>query len=155
MTKEMVQRLAADRHVEPVAVGEIGLHRFARDVFLGEKHNLVRPFGGAPVLDAPLQGPDLARVVLLGLLFLKPLKQGFGLQLGGRSEHLLDLWPIFSQGVLPSPIGPFRELVGRQNPGPDELPACLAVHTRLHRGHTDPTTLGELFHKLPHLGIRD
>lgn len=36
-------------------------------------HDLVGPFGGAPMLDASLQGPDLAGVILLRLLLLEPL----------------------------------------------------------------------------------
>jgi hypothetical protein len=53
------ERLPLDGHAQVSHVREVGRPEPARRMVLGKEHLLVRPLGRPPVLDPPLQGPQL------------------------------------------------------------------------------------------------
>jgi hypothetical protein len=79
VTQEVWKRLTGNRHPKTVQAGEVRLQPLPRRMHLCEEHFLGRPVQRPPRLHPPLQGPQLARLVLLGMLFTEPGKQRLGL----------------------------------------------------------------------------
>ena len=76
---QMRARLAVDRHAQLAHVREVRGAQPARQVLLREVDLLVRPARGLPVLDPPLQRPQLPIVELTGMtpLQLPEKRPGF------------------------------------------------------------------------------
>src|SRR5713101_2143231 len=62
MAQKVSEWRAGDGDVQLIAPGEVGLHRFARPMHLGEEDFLVRAGGRTPLANAPLQRTSLAAI---------------------------------------------------------------------------------------------
>jgi hypothetical protein len=79
---QMIEPLPRDGHVQTVHVREVRSAQPARMMNLAEVHLAPGPIGGPPLLDTPLQRPQLSLVKPSRILPLKPIPQGLGLELG-------------------------------------------------------------------------
>ena len=123
-------------------------------MLLAEEDLLVRPLLRTPLLDATLKRPDLARVVLPGMLLHQPPKQGLPLQRRCLLKHLLHLWPVLLEGVLPGlPVPEFSRDLGRHFAQIAVLPSGSPVESGLHRGLPDFSVFSHFFHEFPHLSV--
>jgi hypothetical protein len=71
---------------------------------LGEEHLLGRSGKGTPLLDASLQGPQLAIGKASRKAALQVGEQGFGLQSGVEPELLFQLRPDLGEGIGPRAV---------------------------------------------------
>jgi hypothetical protein len=99
------KRLAVDSHLQAGRVREIGGAQVAGLVDLAEEHLLGRPVQGAPLFDVPLQGAQLPVGKAAGLLALKPIQHGLGLQARVEGQLLLDARPDLRKRVGSRPPG--------------------------------------------------
>ena len=88
---QVVERAAVDGHAQVGAVGEVAGAQPAGVMHLGEEDLLGRPVQGPPLLDAPLQGPQLAVGEAAGEAALQVGEQGLGLQAGVELQLLFEL----------------------------------------------------------------
>jgi hypothetical protein len=101
---QVVERRPGDGHAQVAAVREVAGAQPAGVVDLGEEHLLGRPLQGAPLLDAPLQGPQLAVGEASGEAALQIGEQGLGLQAGVDSKQRFELRPDLGEGVGPCAV---------------------------------------------------
>jgi hypothetical protein len=93
------ERLAVDGHLQAGRVCEIGSAQVAGLVDLAEEHLLGRAVQGTPLLDVPLQGAQLPLGKTAGILALKPVEHGLGLQARVEGQLLLDARPHLRKRV--------------------------------------------------------
>ncbi len=103
----------------------------ARLMHLGEEHFLGRPVQGPPLLDAALQGPQLAIAEAAGKAPLQLAKQCLGLQAGGQPQLLFQVGPDFGEEVGPRSPVMFHEHLAGQLAEPPVLPCRLGVQAGL------------------------
>ena len=94
---------------------------------LGEEEFLGRPVQGAPLLDVPLQGVQLPLGKATGLLALKPVKHGPGLQARVKGQLLLDARPDLGERVDSRPPGMLHAHLAGQPAEPAVLARGLVV----------------------------
>ena len=137
------------------AVGEVGGRQPAGVVDLAEEDLLGGAVFGPPLLDAPLQGPQLAIAEAAGVLPFQLPKQRLGLKHGIDSELLLNPGPDLLEGVFASPPGMLHAHLAWQ---PVQAPifACgLGVHVGLGSGQRQRHTLLQGLAQAQDLLVRD
>jgi hypothetical protein len=103
-------------------------------VDLGEEHLPGRPLQGAPLLDAPLQGPQLAVGEAAGEATLQIGEQGLGLQSGVDSKQRFELRPDLGEGVGPcTVVAVHASHLAGQLAEPAVLASGLLIHAGLGR----------------------
>jgi hypothetical protein len=127
---------AGDGHAEAAAVREVAGAQPARLMDLAEEDLLGRAVQGAPLLDPPLEGSQLAVGEAAGLLTLQVLQQGLGLQAGVDRQQRLELGPDVGEGVRFGPPGVLHAYLTRQPSQPPVLAGGLVVHAGPERGPT-------------------
>jgi hypothetical protein len=151
--QQMHEQLPADRHAELGRPREIRLCRFTGPVCLREHHLAVGAVLRAPALEMPLQRPQLARLVTVGMALDQYLEDRFRLERGARCDHLFDFRPVPSERILSrQPVSLLAHL-RRQPRRLHVLPRRLPIHSGDHRGPPDFAMLAHFFHQLPHLRI--
>jgi hypothetical protein len=95
----MVERHAGDGHAQVGAVREIAGAQPSGVMDLGEENLLGRSLEGTPLLDASLQGPQLAVGETSGKTALQVGEQSFGLQSRVDTELRFQLRPDLGEGV--------------------------------------------------------
>jgi hypothetical protein len=154
VAQKVVERLACDGHAERMGPGEIGLHRLARAVLLGEEDLFVRPVLGAPLLDATLEGTQVSGLVALGVSLEQILEERLGLEIGSVCKPRGDLSPVLFERVRAGTPGPHRlGNFGRDDSLLQILAGGLAVHVRVHGRFGDAAGFLESAHQFPHLGV--
>jgi hypothetical protein len=128
---QVIERRPGDGHAKVAAVREVAGAEPSGVVDLGEEHLLGRAFQGAPLLDASLQGSQLAVGEAAGEATLQVIKQGLGLQPGVDPKQRFKLRPDLGEGVGPRAVVAFHasHLAGQ----PAE-PAVLARRLLVHAG---------------------
>ena len=104
MVDQVGEGHAVDGHAQAGAMREVGGAQPAGLVDLGEEHLLGRAVQGPPLLDAALQGPQLAVGEAAGETALQVVEQGFGLQSGVEAQLLFELRPDLGEGVGPGAL---------------------------------------------------
>ena len=100
MVDQVVEGLAVDGDFQLTAAGEVAGAEPAGVVDLVEEDLLVRAVRGAPGLDAPLQGADLAIGEAFGKTTLQVFEEGLDLQARVDLEFLDQFRPDVGEGVL-------------------------------------------------------
>jgi hypothetical protein len=131
---QVLERYAGDGDAQPRAVREVRGAEPPRLMDLGEEHFLGRAMQGTPLLDATLEGPELAVVELAGMTALKIVEQGLGLQSRVEPQLFFELRPDISKRIVAGPPGAVHasHLAGQLA----ELPVLaggLGVHAGLGR----------------------
>jgi hypothetical protein len=121
------KRLAVDGHLQAGHVREIGSAQVAGLVGLAEKHFLGRTVQGTPLLDVPLQGAQLPLGKAAGILALKPVEHGLGLQARVDDQLLLDARPHLRKRVGPRSPGMLHAHLAGQLAEPAILARSLVV----------------------------
>ena len=134
MVDQVVEGRAGDGHAQVRAVGEVAGAEPSGVVDLGEEHLLGRSLKAAPLLEAPLQGPQLAVGEASGEAALQVGEQGLGLQAGVDPKQRFELRPDLGERVGPRAIVPVHasHLAG-QLAEPAVLARRLVVHAGLGR----------------------
>jgi hypothetical protein len=101
---QMVEGRTSDGHTQVGAVGEVAGTQPSGMVNLREEHLLGRSGKSTPLLDASLQGSQLAIAKASGKAALQVGEQGFGLQSRVEPELLLQLRPHLGEGVGPCAV---------------------------------------------------
>jgi hypothetical protein len=101
---QVVERRPGDGHAQVGAVREVTGAKPCGMVDLGEEHLPGRPLQGAPLLDAPLQSPQLAVGEAAGEATLQIGEQGLGLQSGVDPKQRFELRPDLGEGVGPRAV---------------------------------------------------
>jgi hypothetical protein len=127
MVDQVRERLAVDGHLQAGRVREIGRAQLAGLVGLAEEHLLGRPVQGTPLLDVSLQGAQLALGKAAGVLPLKPVKHGLGLQTRVDDQLLLDARPHLRKRVGPRSPGMLHAHLAGQLAEPAVLACSLVV----------------------------
>ena len=96
---QVFQPHATDRHPQLGTVREVAGTQPARMMHLGEEHFLRRPVQGPPLLEPPLQRPQLAVGEATGIAALQVGEQRLGLQAGIELQQRLQLGPDFDEGI--------------------------------------------------------
>jgi hypothetical protein len=132
---QVIERRPGDGHAQVAAVREIARAQPPRMVDLGEEHLLGRSLKGAPLLDAPLQRPQLAVGEAPGEAALQIDEQGLGLQAGVGSKQRFELRPDLGEGIGPRAVVALHasHLAG-QLAEPAVLARRLVVHAGPGRG---------------------
>lgn len=104
MVDQVVEGHAGDGHTQRGAVCEVAGAQPSGVVDLGEEHLLGRSGKGAPLLDAPLQRPQLTIGKASRKAALQVGEQGFGLQSGVEPELRFQLRPDLGEGVGPRTV---------------------------------------------------
>jgi hypothetical protein len=125
------ERLAVDGHPQAAGVREVGGAQVTGLVDLAEEHLLGRPVQAAPLLDVALQGAQLPVGKAAGVLALKPLEHGLGLQAGVEGQLLLDAGPDLHEGVGSRPPGMRHAHLAGQPSEPAVLARGLVVEAGL------------------------
>ncbi len=99
----VVERLAADGHVQLVHVREIRGSQATGMMHLAEVHFLAGPLGRSPVSDPSLESPHLPVGEASRMPLPQPLPQRLGLQLRFQRQLLGHHRPYFGKGVGPRP----------------------------------------------------
>jgi hypothetical protein len=155
MIDQVSKRLAADGHLQPLHVREIGGGQVAGLVDLREHHLLVRPLGGAPSADLSLEGSPLAvRELPLGLL-LQPAEQRDRSQLRLLSQTLLDRRPDLNERISSSPPLAGRRALGGQLFDAPVLACRFLIHARLPCRKRQSSSCGQQPKQLSHLTVLD
>jgi hypothetical protein len=102
---QVVQRLAEDGDAKLGHAGEVALGEPTRLMNLREEHLLGRPFEGAPLLDPPLQGPELDVGKTAREAALQVEEEGLGLEPRVEPEQFQEFGPDILERVLPGPPG--------------------------------------------------
>ncbi len=137
---QMRKRLAADGDLQAGAVREVGRAQPARLMNLGEEDFLGRAVQGPPLLDAPLQGPQLGIGETAGIFPLQPGEQGLGFQAVVERQLLLNPGPNLGKGIrLGSPGMVHTHLAGQQ-----AEPPVLAGSLLIHVGFGRRLTFGQV-----------
>ncbi len=105
----------------------------ARFVDLSEEDLLGRPVQGAPLLDVPLQGAELAIGEAAGIGALQPGEHGLGLQAGIEGQLLFDLRPDIGERVGAGSPGMGHAHLAGQLAEPAILACGLGVDAGLGR----------------------
>jgi hypothetical protein len=131
VVNQVVERRPGDGHAQVAAVREVAGAEPSGVVDLGKEHFLGRPLQGAPLLDAPLQGPQLAVGEASGEAALQVGEQGLGLQAGVDPKQGFELRPDLGEGVGPRAVVAFHasHLAGQL-----AEPAVLARRLLVHAG---------------------
>lgn len=153
MAQQMVEGLAAEDDLEAVGVGEVGLHRLAGAVLLGEEDLTLGSLGRSPAFDPALEGAQLALVEVVGPATKQILEERLRLQLGRRTEAKIDLGPDIGEGILTGAPPPSLLLLVGKPSALQILTRGLAIHSGLHRRPPHLAILLEFLHQLPHLGV--
>jgi hypothetical protein len=90
---QVVERHALNRHAQAAAVREVAGTQPTRIMHLTEEHFFRRAGQRPPLLDPPLQRPQLAVGILAGEAALQVREQGLGLQTGVEAKQLFELRP--------------------------------------------------------------
>jgi hypothetical protein len=131
---QMGKWLAVDGHLQAAGVREVGGTQVAGPVDLAEEHLLGRPVQGAPLLDVALQGAQLPVGEAAGVLALKPVEHGLGLQAGVEGQLLLDARPDLGERVRSRPPGMRHAHLAGQPAEPAVLARGLIVEAGLGGG---------------------
>jgi hypothetical protein len=132
---QVLEHDPVDGHAQLGAVREVAGAEPAGVVDLGEEHFLGRALHGPPLLDPPLQRPQLPVGETPGEAALQIGEQGLGQQ--ARVEHQLffQLWPDLGEGVWPcAVIAVHASHLAGQLAEPAVLARGLGVQARLVRG---------------------
>jgi len=108
MVDQVRERLAADGDLQVRAMGEVRGTQPARFMHLGEEHLLGRPVQSPPLLDPPLERPQLSIVEAPAILALQPGEERLGFQAGVERQLLLDPLPDVGKGIGLGPPGVFH-----------------------------------------------
>jgi len=108
---EVVERLAADRHLEFVHANEVERDQVSRMMDLGKPHLLLDAVSELPVQDPPFQRAadrlrDTRRTVGRIVLLLQPIQNRVRLEPRIALQQRFDLRPELPQGILTRAIGP-------------------------------------------------
>jgi hypothetical protein len=134
------KRLTADGDVQAGAVREVGRAQPARLMDLGEEDFLGRAVQGPPLLDTPLQGPQLRVGEAAGIFPLQPGEQRLGFQAVVERQLLLDLVPDLGKGIgFGSPGMIHTHLAGQLTESP-----VLAGGLLVHVGFGSRLTFGQV-----------
>lgn len=110
---------------------------------------------GPPLLDMPLEGPQLPLFILAGPTAHQILEQRPGLQLRCLCQTSRDLLPVLSERILARPPRPRLLQLRRQLPGLQVPLRRIPVQAGPQGGHANTSVLAHLVHQLPHLCILD
>lgn len=134
MIDQVRKRLAADGDLQATGMREIGGTALSWRMDLGEKDFLGLAVQGPPLLEPPLQGPQLAVRKAAGILALQPGQEGVGLQARVDRQLFLDSRPDLGERIGPGPPGMFHtHLTGKSAQTP-VLARGLFVEARLGGG---------------------
>jgi len=152
---QVVERLPRQGHLQAVHVREVRRAQPAREVDLAEVHLLPRAAGGAPLLDAPLEGAHLPVVEPARIPLSQPRPQRLGLELRGALQLLAHFRPDLGERVHPrAPAARLAALTGKPLHVP--IPPCrLPIDARLPRRRTEGQALRQQAHQPPHVHVRD
>jgi hypothetical protein len=140
MVEQVVERHALDRHAQVAAVREITGTQPAWMMYLAEEHFLGAAVQGPPLLDAPLERPQLAVSELTGEAPLKIAEQRLGLQAGVEAERLFQLRPDGGERIrFGTPVSVHESHLAGQ---PAQLP-ILAGGLRIEAGPGRRQLLGD------------
>jgi hypothetical protein len=131
MVDQVIERQSLDGHAQTGAVREVAGAQPPRVMHLVEEHLLRRARQRSPLLDPPLQRPQLTVGELAGIAALQIDEQRLGLQTGVEAEHLLQLRPDRDERIgFGTPVpGHELDLAGQ----PAQLPV-LAGGLRIEAG---------------------
>lgn len=104
VVNQVVERRAGDGHAQGGAVREVAGTQAPGVMDLGEEYLLGRSVQGTPLLDAPLQGPQLPIGKASRPASLQVVEQGLGLQSRVEAELRLQLRPDLGEGVGPGTV---------------------------------------------------
>jgi hypothetical protein len=151
---QMRERHAGDGHAEAGAMREIAGPQPARLMHLGEEHFLGRPVQGPPLLDAALQGSQLAVRETPRIKPLQLAKQRLGLQAGRQPQLLFQLGPNLDEDIGPRSPVMFHDHLAGQLAEPPVLPCRLGIQTGLRRRQAPRQSLLVQAAQTPHLLVR-
>src|SRR5262249_23924737 len=124
-------------------------------MLLGKEDLSLRPVLGAPLLDPPLERPQLTLLVEPGTTSRQLLEQSPRLHPRRFREPLRDLLPALGKRVSPRPPPP-RLLELRRQLARLHVPAGrIPVQARPQRGQAYPSMLAHLLHQFSHFCIAD
>ncbi len=146
---------AIDGHAQVGAVGEVTGGQPSGVVDLSEEDFPGRAVLGPPLLDAPLQSPQLTVGEVSRVPPLQGLEEGFGLQAGVYRELLFNPGPDHLEGVLACPPGVLHAYLAGQSVQPLVLACRLAVHTGLGSSQRQRHTLVQRLAQAQNLLVRD
>jgi hypothetical protein len=141
VVNQMRERDAADGDAQVGAMGKVGSTESARFVNLGEEHFLGRPLHGSPLLDPPLQGPQLAVGETPWILRLQPGEHRLGQKTRVQRQLLLDAGPDRGERVGARSPGMHHVHLTGQPAEPPILAGRLGVDTSLGRSLSSGPTL--------------
>ena len=132
--EQMRKRQTANGDLQARHVREVRSPEPSRLVDLPKEDLLGRSVQRPPLLDMPLQSPQLPLGKTPGVFTLQPGEQGLGLQAGVERQLLLDPRPHVGEGVGPGSPGMLHTHLAGQLAEPPILPCRLVVDPRLGRG---------------------
>jgi hypothetical protein len=153
---QVSERSTVDRYAQVGAVGEVAGSQPAGMMHLGEEDLLGGAFLGSPLLDPPLQGPQLTIGEAAGEAPLQVGQESLRLQSGVDLEQRLQFGPDLDEGVRVSPPVPVHgfDLAGEQA-RPTVLACGLGIHAGSCCRHLFGNPIPIQATELPHLLIGD
>lgn len=153
---QMIEPLPRDGHVQTVHVREVRSAQPARMMNLAEVHLPPRPVRGPPLLDAPLQRPQLSLVKPSRILPQKPIPQGLGLELGRLLQLRGHFRPDLGERVHARAPRAWLRTQFAGKPLHVPIPPCrLSIDTRQARRLAQTFALGQQTKQPPHMDIRN
>ncbi len=153
MVDQVGERHAGDGDAQARAVGEVRGAEPTWLVDLGEEDFLGRAVQSAPLLDATLEGPELAVGELARMTALEIVEQGFSLQSRVEPQLLFELWPDIGERIVAGPPGAVHaSYLAGQLAEPPVFAGGLGVHAGLGRcllgGEVEQVEAAETAHLL-------
>ena len=143
----MIKRNSRYGNAQVIHAGKIWLGQNTGLMYLGKEDFQVWTFGGSPVADVMLQGPQLTILVLARMYSLQSIKDAFSFQAVVVFQQIFDPGPVFLEGIFSgSPVVDRLDLAGK--PAPSAVLASSPIaHARLGRGCLEPLFLIDQLHQ--------
>jgi len=140
---QVVETLAGYGHLQAGAVGEVAGAQSARVMNLVEEHLAGRAVQGAPLLDAALQGAQLAVGEAAGEAALEVGEERLGLQAGVETQALFQAGPHVGEGVRSgTPVSGHEGHLAGELAEAAVLARRLGVEAGLRGGHVSGQSSG-------------
>ena len=155
MTEQVREWLTADRDLQHLGPGEVGLYRLTRPVVLGKEDLFGRTLLRSPLSDATLESTNLPLLVDPRPAGHQILEQHLGLQLGCGIELGSDIGLVLFKWIgACSPCVGLPQLRGELSLT-SVLASRLTVHACFEGCLSKPSVFAQFLHQLPHLNVVD
>jgi hypothetical protein len=153
---QMIEALPRDAHIQTVHVREVRSAQPARMMNLAEVHLPPGSVRGPPLLDTPLQRPQLSLVKPSRILPQKPIPEGLDLELGRLLQLRGHFRPDLGERVYARAPRAWLRIPFAGTPLHVPIPPCrLSIDTRQARRLAQRFALRQQTKQPPHMDIRN